>query len=83
MRRPGRARRLEERVFALSNAFSLARLFMVPIVVVSLLAHADGLAAAQFVLAAVTDFVDGKLARRSGPTQLGRILDPVADRLML
>jgi CDP-diacylglycerol--glycerol-3-phosphate 3-phosphatidyltransferase len=65
------------------NALSLARLFMVPIVVVSLLAHADGLAAALFVLAAATDFLDGKLARRSGPTRLGRILDPVADRLML
>ena len=65
------------------NALSLARLFMVPIVVVSLLAHADGLAAALFVLAAATDFLDGQLARRSAPTRLGRILDPVADRLML
>jgi cardiolipin synthase len=83
MRRPERARRLEERVFTLPNALSLARLFMVPIVVALLLAHADGLAAALFVLAAVTDFLDGKLARRSGPTRLGRILDPVADRLML
>jgi cardiolipin synthase len=83
MRRPERARRLEERIFTVPNALSLARLFMVPIVVMSLLAHADGLAAALFVLAAVTDFLDGKLARRSGPTRLGRILDPVGDRLML
>jgi len=83
MRRPERVRRLEERVFTLPNALSLARLFMVPIVVALLLAHADGLAAALFVLAALTDFLDGKLARRSGPTRLGRILDPVADRLML
>ena len=83
MRRPDRASRPEERVFTLPNALSLARLFMVPIVVALLLAHADGLAAALFVLAAVTDFLDGKLARRSGPTRLGRILDPVADRLML
>ena len=65
------------------NALSLARLFMVPIVVVLLLVRADGLAAALFVLAALTDFVDGRLARLSGPTRLGRILDPVADRLML
>jgi cardiolipin synthase len=56
---------------------------MVPIVVTLLLARADGLAAAIFVLAAVTDFLDGKLARRSGPTRLGQLLDPVADRLML
>ena len=65
------------------NALSLSRLFMVPVVVALLLTRADGLAAAFFVLAAATDFLDGRLARRAGPTRLGRILDPVADRLML
>ena len=65
------------------NALSLLRLVMVPVVVALLLARSDGLAAAFFVLAAVTDFLDGRLARRTGPTRLGRILDPVADRLML
>jgi len=65
------------------NALSFLRLFMVPVVVALLLAGSDGIAAAFFVLAAVTDFLDGRLARRTGPTRLGRILDPVADRLML
>src|ERR671917_2596857 len=74
---------LGDRVFTVPNALSLARLFMVPLVVALLLARADGLAAAFFVLAAATDFLDGRLARRAGPTRLGRILDPVADRLML
>jgi cardiolipin synthase (CMP-forming) len=83
MKRPDRARRLEARIFTVPNALSLARLFMVPGVVALLLARADGLAAALFVLAAVTDFLDGRLARRTGPTRLGQILDPVADRLML
>jgi cardiolipin synthase len=77
------SRQLEDRIFTLPNALSLARLFMVPIVVALLLARADELAAAFFVLAAVTDFLDGRLARRAGPTRLGQILDPVADRLML
>lgn len=71
------------RVFTAPNALSLLRLFIVPVVVALLLAGSDGLAAAFFVLAAVTDFLDGKLARRGGPTRLGQILDPVADRLML
>ena len=62
---------------------SLLRLFMVPVVVALLLAGSDGLAAAFFILAALTDFLDGKLARRAGPTRLGQILDPMADRLML
>ena len=65
------------------NALSLARLFMVPVVVALLLAREDVLGAAFFVLAAATDFLDGRLARRAGPTRLGQILDPLADRLML
>jgi cardiolipin synthase len=65
------------------NALSLLRLFMVPVVVALLLARADGLAATFFALAAATDFLDGRLARRAGPTRLGQILDPLADRLML
>ena len=83
MKRPDEVRQLEDRIFTMPNALSLTRLFMVPIVVALLLARADGLAAALFVVAAVTDFLDGRLARRAGPTRLGQILDPVADRLML
>jgi len=74
---------LGDRVFTVPNALSLSRLFTVPVVVALLLARADGLAAAFFVLAAATDFLDGRLARRAGPTRLGQILDPVADRIML
>jgi cardiolipin synthase len=76
-------RGLGDRVFTVPNALSFFRLFMVPVVVALLLAGSDGMAAAFFVLAAATDFLDGRLARRTGPTRLGRILDPVADRLML
>ena len=72
-----------DRIFTLPNALSLFRLFTVPVVVVLLLAEADLTAAILFVVAAVTDFLDGRLARRAGPTRLGRILDPLADRLML
>jgi cardiolipin synthase (CMP-forming) len=77
------AKQLSDQIFTVPNALSLARLFMVPVVVALVLARADGLAAAFFVLAAVTDFLDGRLARRAGPTRLGQILDPLADRLML
>ena len=75
MKRPDEVRRLEDRIFTVPNALSLARLFMVPSVVALLLARTDGLAAALFVLAAVTDFLDGRLARRGAPTRLGQILD--------
>jgi cardiolipin synthase (CMP-forming) len=77
------AKQLSDRVFTVPNALSLFRLFMVPVVVVLLLGGADGLGAALFVVAALTDFLDGRIARRAGPTRIGRILDPLADRLML
>jgi cardiolipin synthase len=76
-------KQFSDRIFTVPNALSLLRLFMVPIVLALLLGGVDGLAAALFVLAALTDFLDGRIARRVGPTRLGRILDPVADRLML
>src|SRR5918998_221950 len=83
MRDSGEAERFGDRVFTVPNALSLLRLFLVPVVVALLLAGSDRLAAAFFVVAALTDFLDGRLARMAGPTRLGRILDPLADRLML
>jgi cardiolipin synthase (CMP-forming) len=77
------ATRLGDRVFTVPNALSLLRLFLVPVVVALLLDGSDALAATFFVLAALTDFLDGRLARMAGPTRLGRVLDPLADRLML
>lgn len=65
------------------NALTLFRLLMVPVVVLLLLARADGFAVVVFIVAAATDFFDGRLARRYGPTRIGQLIDPVADRLML
>lgn len=70
-------------VLTVPNALSLLRLAMVPVVVILLLAEADVAAVIVFILAALTDFLDGVLARRTQPTYVGKILDPVADRLML
>ncbi len=77
------AKELGREILTVPNALSLLRLLMVPVVVVLLLTANDTLAVVVFVLAAVTDFVDGKLARRTRPTYVGTILDPLADRLML
>jgi cardiolipin synthase (CMP-forming) len=77
------AEQLSDRILTIPNALTLFRLLMVPVVILLLLAESDGLAVAVFVLAALTDFFDGRIARRYGPTRVGQMLDPVADRLML
>jgi cardiolipin synthase len=75
-----------ERVLTVPNMLTLGRLLAIPVVLILLLAEEDVSAAVVFVLAAVTDYLDGRLARRRGgaaTSYIGTILDPVADRLML
>lgn len=75
---------LGDRVLTWANALTLFRLFAIPVVLLLLFAERDVVAFTVFVLAAITDFLDGMVARRWGGTSyLGAVLDPVADRLML
>jgi len=71
----------------LPNLLTLARIAAVPVVLVLLLSDSrvSGVwAAAIFGIAAVTDFVDGWLARKWGVvTILGKFLDPLADKLIV
>ena len=66
-----------------------ARIALVPIVMVLIVLgdevrFAYGIAAALFVVAALTDFFDGKLARKWGAvTALGAFLDTIADKLLV
>lgn len=90
---PGRqpSRVPSDRLATLPNALTVARLVAVPVLVVVLLAPdaepSPGrrlLAAAVFVVAAVTDFLDGHLARSSGAvTRFGIVADPIADKGLL
>ena len=41
-----------------------------------------GIALAIFVVAALTDHLDGKIARRQGVTSFGKFMDPLADKLL-
>lgn len=68
----------------LPNALSLGRLLAVPIVVWLLLQEAYVGAFLIFVLAGVSDAIDGYLAKQFGmDTEIGRFLDPIADKTLL
>ncbi len=65
------------------NVITLARLCAVPLAFWLVIDHAMGAAFGLFVAAGASDAVDGWLARREGPTRLGAMLDPVADKALL
>lgn len=71
----------------LPNALTLFRILLVPLLVVVLLTRFEGSefwGLGIFLLAAITDLVDGFLARKLGRiTRAGIFLDPVADKLLL
>ncbi len=71
----------------LANTLTLLRILAVPVVVVALLGetpNGDALAAAVFALAALTDGLDGYFARsRDAVTTFGKLMDPLADKLLI
>jgi CDP-diacylglycerol--glycerol-3-phosphate 3-phosphatidyltransferase len=71
----------------LPNLLTVLRIMLVPVLVVALLGNTpegDVLAAVVFALASLTDFVDGRLARaRDSVTTFGKLMDPLADKLLV
>lgn len=74
-----------DRIVTIPNVLSVIRLLLVPVFLWLVLGpQQDELALLVLVLSGVTDYLDGKLARRLDQTSaLGAILDPVADRLFI
>ena len=71
----------------LPNVLTFLRLLLIPVFITlfSIFSPPQALAAAiVFAVAALTDFFDGYFARRNGQiTKLGKLLDPVADKLLV
>lgn len=68
---------------SLANFFTILRMVLIPVFIFALFERQVGWALVAFVFAAVTDALDGFIARRTQTTTLGRFLDPMADKLML
>jgi CDP-diacylglycerol---glycerol-3-phosphate 3-phosphatidyltransferase len=71
----------------LPNLLTVLRIMLVPVVVVALLGNTpagDVLAAIVFAIASLTDLLDGWLARTRGSvTTFGKLMDPLADKLLV
>jgi len=71
----------------LPNALTLARIFLVPFIVVFLIlrpAPFNYTAGAIFLVAVFTDWLDGRIARSmQRVTTVGKLLDPIADKLLI
>jgi cardiolipin synthase len=71
-------------VLTIANLLTIFRLILIPVFVSALFYQRFIWALAVFVLAAITDGLDGLVARSfNQKTQLGAILDPMADKLLL
>src|SRR5512146_324214 len=71
----------------LPNLITLVRILLIPVFIglfITPTPNRSVSAAVIFVVAAVTDLLDGYIARRTGQvTRLGKLLDPIADKLLL
>lgn len=74
----------ERRVLTIPNVLSLLRLASVPVFIWLFVTDREEAAVIVYAAGAWTDFFDGYIARRTGAiTQLGKLLDPLADRAFI
>ena len=75
----------EDRILTIPNALSALRLLLIPVFLWLVLGpRADLVAVAVLAVSGITDWADGVIARRTGQsTRLGRMLDPLVDRLTI
>lgn len=68
----------------LANCLTVLRILLIPVFVSLLVYRRPGLALLVFAAAALTDLLDGYVARRRGSqSRLGAFLDPLADKMLL
>lgn len=79
-----RIRKLFTNVWNVPNALTILRLVLVPVFVAVYFSGYPKAALAVFIVASLTDLLDGKLARKLNQiTDFGKLFDPLADKLMV
>ncbi|GHT81618.1 phosphatidylglycerophosphate synthase [Actinomycetota bacterium] len=72
------------KVLTIPNIISLFRILLVPLMAYFILTYHDISAVIVIVVCGLSDFLDGFLARKFNQvTKLGKVLDPIADRLLI
>jgi cardiolipin synthase (CMP-forming) len=66
-----------------ANQLTLLRMVLIPVLALLVIYEELGWALSVFIVAAITDALDGVLARRGQKTTLGAWLDPMADKLLV
>ncbi len=80
----GRDRSILSQALSVPNQLTLLRMLLLPFVLISMIYGQHEASLWLFFLAAVTDAIDGIIARRfNQKTRLGQYLDPIADKLLL
>ncbi len=74
-------------MYNLPNLLTISRIVVIPVIFLSIYIHSltwSVLAAVLFIIASITDYFDGYLARsRNETSAFGRLLDPIADKLLV
>src|SRR5574344_1252881 len=74
-------------MYNLPNLLTISRIVVIPVIFLSIYIHSSiwsMFAAVLFIVAAITDYFDGYLARLNKQTSVfGRLLDPIADKLLV
>jgi cardiolipin synthase len=75
---------MSSRIVTVPNLLTVVRMVLIPVFVTLIFYQRFPMALTVFVVAGITDFFDGMLARRFDQrSSLGTILDPIADKLMM
>jgi cardiolipin synthase len=74
-------------MFQIPNTITIARILLVPVFAIAFVLPGDGwrlTAFVVFVIAGLSDFLDGLAARRlNAGSEFGRMLDPIADKILV